>query len=139
MLPHTGLDKVRTESDGTEQPLPELRRDWFRASVTNAEPGFTLSISKSDNQGQGRGHRDRQKARERTKLKISWRDCRRPIQCGETAIRETELEKSRVQCWACTAGASLGCSRPQLFLPIKQEQEGGDPLSSQPEQQKTMR
>lgn len=63
MLPHTGLDTVRTESDGTEQALPELRRDWFRASVTNAEPGFTLSISKSDNQGQGRGHRDRQKAR----------------------------------------------------------------------------
>lgn len=69
MLPHTGLDVVRTESDGTEQALPELRWDWFRASVTNAEPGFTLSISKSDNQGQGKGHRDRQKARERTKLK----------------------------------------------------------------------
>lgn len=69
MLPHAGLDRVSTESDGTEQALPELRWDWFRASVTNAEPGFTLSISKSDNQGQGRGHRDRQKAKREDKVK----------------------------------------------------------------------
>lgn len=119
MLPQTGLDVVRTE-----QALPELSWGWGRASVTNAEPGFTLSISRSDNQGQGRGHRDRQKARERTKLKISWRPT---TQHGKTATGETELEKSRAELWAVLG---LNCSCPSMSV-CKQEPEGGDPLSPQ--------